>query len=119
MSQGCVLDSAKLGRLDCKHGVIMQADSLPGCKCLEGQKFDTTLRQCVNECTEEATKQCTDRKATCYFDGTAPLCKCSPGEHPFYENSTETGTLKTTDSWSCLAACDRSFELEVNNTNVK
>lgn len=83
---------------------IKKLDHQPGCVCSEDQKFDTSSRRCLMECSEDKTKFCEDKLANCeYTSAAGARCQCkNNGFVAFNENATDIDSYKCTDKCELL-----------------
>ena len=97
-------------KLNCGHlgAEIKQDDSRPGCKCLDGQRYDKKSRKCLNECDQKYIDACTARDAEkCQFIDGQAKCICSQDKQMF--------TFKDPKDWTCKPKCEL---LDSNNRFV-
>lgn len=99
----CDIDQKLAKNFGCEK-LEFKEDGRLGCVCFVGQKFDSSSRQCLAKCDDQAIEDCAaDRKGVCRFDLNlkSPVCDCdSVKELKIVEKSSDV------KNWKCASKCD-------------
>ena len=94
----CIIDQSLSSSFGCAK-LEFKPDKQLGCVCSQSQKFDSTTRKCLNQCSDEQVKLCEQRKATCDYRNDKAACKCKLEEIAIAKN------FSNLEEWTCQPRC--------------